>query len=308
VVIWVWFIDHLATFVRWVSPHHQELEGLSRLAAETPRQIANAHTLFNIANTLLFIGFTAPLAKVVEYLVPIREESGPQIKPRYLNSTLLETPEVALHHVRLELEGMGQAILPMLDSIPEALFQGSRQELTDIRKLDNTVDTLHSICITFLGQLSKQQLTNEQTEELHDLISIANYLENIGDTIETNMVDLGIERLEQDIRISEGTLQILTPLFASVYQTVDKAIAGLVERDTERAGDIIMAKGEIQHLADDAHSHLATRLTADAPKRVEAFRIETDTIENLRHIYYFAKRIAKCFADTNIRYETDNDE
>ena len=44
-----------------------------RLAAEAPRQIANAHTVFNVVNTILFLPFAGYIAKLVEKLVPIKE-------------------------------------------------------------------------------------------------------------------------------------------------------------------------------------------------------------------------------------------
>ena len=40
------------------------------MAAEVPRQIANAHTVFNIANTLVFIGFATLFARIAQKLVP----------------------------------------------------------------------------------------------------------------------------------------------------------------------------------------------------------------------------------------------
>jgi len=55
VLVWVGFIDQLADLVRWMSPQYPELSGKAQLAAEVPRQIANAHTMFNVANTLLFL-------------------------------------------------------------------------------------------------------------------------------------------------------------------------------------------------------------------------------------------------------------
>ncbi len=67
---WVGFISYLAEFVVWLSPSHPEFEGTARMAVEVPRQIANAHTVFNVANTLLFLGFTTYFARLVERLVP----------------------------------------------------------------------------------------------------------------------------------------------------------------------------------------------------------------------------------------------
>ena len=65
VLLWIGFVDQLAELVTLISPVHAELAGAQRLAAETPRQIANAHTIFNIANTLMFIWFTALIARFV---------------------------------------------------------------------------------------------------------------------------------------------------------------------------------------------------------------------------------------------------
>jgi phosphate:Na+ symporter len=65
VLLWVMFIPQLAEFVIWLSPAAPEgLTGTQKLANEAPRQIANAHTVFNIANTLIFLPFSIVLANL----------------------------------------------------------------------------------------------------------------------------------------------------------------------------------------------------------------------------------------------------
>ena len=76
VLIWVLFIPQLAEFVTAISPAAPELTGKARMAAEVPRQIANAHTVFNVANTLLFLGFTTTFARLVERPGPWRRKSS----------------------------------------------------------------------------------------------------------------------------------------------------------------------------------------------------------------------------------------
>ena len=46
VLIWLPFIGFIAALVTSISPAYPDLTGTARLAAETPRQIANAHTFF----------------------------------------------------------------------------------------------------------------------------------------------------------------------------------------------------------------------------------------------------------------------
>ena len=53
------------------------------------------------------------------------------------------------------------------------------------------------------------------------------------------------------------------------------------------------AKEEVNRLADAAELHLTRRLAADEPNRLAAFRLESEVIEYLKRMYYFAKRIAK---------------
>jgi len=237
----------------------------------------------------------------VNYLIPIPPEEKEAIKPRYINATLLGTPDIALHHTRLELGRMGNYILLMLDAIPTAIVKGTRDNLRRIQKWDDPVDAIHSSSITYLGLLSKESLTDSQSEELHDLISVANYFENIGDIVETGMVALGMERLEHNIEISESTIQILDPLFQKVYCSVEQAFFCLNSSDKETADKIIAAKADIQTLFNQAHRHLTARLTVDKPNRLEAFRLETDILEKLRRIYDVTRRIAKVLFEANVQ-------
>jgi len=60
------------------------------------RQIANAHTFFNLGIALLFLPFTTPLARLVTYLIPERPEIETPGQPKYLDPHVLDTPALAL--------------------------------------------------------------------------------------------------------------------------------------------------------------------------------------------------------------------
>ena len=52
-------------------------------------------------------------------------------------------------------------------------------------------------------------------------------------------------------------------------------------------------KPEISAMTADAREHQLERLTVDEPNRVDAYRLENDIIEDLKRIYYYAKRSAR---------------
>ncbi len=295
VLVWIAFIPQLAAFVAWISPAYGNLSGVDRLAAEAPRQIANAHTVFNLANTFIFIWFTAQVGRLVEWLIPDRPlaEVAALSRPKYLDDELLGTPALALDRVRLEALHMGDFVQAMLKQVMPAIAARDRQALAEIEELDDQVDLLHGCAIEYLGKLSKQALTESQTKEFIRLMDAVNSLENIGDIIETDIVGQGNKLIDEGVAISSETLEVLRGIHATVSGAVDKAIQAVSQGNELAAQAVTSMKSEINRLMASAAMHEAKRLVAQEPKRIPAYTIEMDIIEKLKRIYYFAKRMAK---------------
>ncbi|MGB5438138.1 MAG: Na/Pi cotransporter family protein, partial [Gammaproteobacteria bacterium] len=294
VLLWVSFIPHLAEFVAWFSPAHPELAGTDRLAAEAPRQIANAHTVFNIANTLIFIGFTSQFARLVEKLVPDKPVKELLIaEPKYLDEELLDTPSLALDRARLEIGHMGERVQVMLEGIMSAIINADRTMLKKIAMIDDEVDILHGHIVTYLGRISRKALTEQQTDLLVKLMGASNDLENIGDVIETDLVYLGNEGIDEQVSISEETREVLRKLHDVVTSTAELAIDAVMGNDQQAAHEVIAMKSDINRLMESAAMHESRRLVAEEPNRLAAYTLEIDIIEKLKRIYYFSKRMAK---------------
>ena len=295
VLIWLPFIGFIADLVTAISPSYPDLEGTARMAAETPRQIANAHTFFNLANTLIFIWFTTQIARIVEWLVPDKPlgEEAIIVRTKFLQDELLSTPSLALDQVRMEVMHMGETVNAMLKGIMPAIIKGDRQALEEIRQMDDTVDILHAGIIDYLGKISKQQLSDEQSRELLQLMDAVSNLENIGDIVETNLVVLGHDRIRDKVEVSATTQQVLNGFQEAISKAVAAAVQAVGQRNQHAAQVVVGMKEEINSIADSAAAHEARRLIAAEPNRIPAYVLEVDLIEKQKRIYYFAKRMAK---------------
>lgn len=300
VIIWLPFIYYLAEFVKLISPSFDNFSGIDRIAAEAPRQIANAHTIFNLANSLLFLPFIGLLAKFISWIIPTKPSLVPEkIKPKFVNKIYLKTPNIALDRVRMEIARQAKRALWMVKEIPIALDSDDKQKLKLVKKMDNEVDALHEIIIDFLSELSKEELTTSESHLLQGYLSTANYIENIGDVVETNLYTLGKERLKSDREFSEKLDEFTKPYFNKVIFTLDEAIKSLTEGDLQKAEMVIESKSEVTELADRALDHISNRLHKEKDLELSEFRIQTDVIENFRRIYYLAKRLAKVVSSMN---------
>ena len=294
VLIWLAFIDQLANLVTMISPTYSDLSGTQRLAAEAPRQIANAHTIFNVANTFIFIWFTMLIARLVEWMIPdkpLAEEVV--ISARYLDPDLLATPSLALDMVRREIRHMGEQVSRMLGEIMPAILHGSVATLNELQEVDERVDILHAEIVLYLGRISQLELSKKQTTELVGLMDAVNDLENIGDVIEMNLVELGRRRIGKGIAISQATQVVLSDFHQVVTDAVGAAIRAVSEDSYDDAQAVMNMKKEIMRIANSAATHEAQRLVVDEPHRIEAYTVEMDITEKLQRIFYFAKRMAR---------------
>ena len=294
VLLWFRFIPELAGIVEAVSPTSPDLIGTARLAAEAPRQIANAHTIFNVANLFVFIWFTPFLARLSVRIVPDRPvKTEKSIQPKYLDDYFVSNPSLALDRVKMEIVRLGELSLDMVQESLPAVVNGTENDLLSLRKKDEEVDQLHSHIVAYLGKLSMQELVGTQPQQVYEYIACANYTENVGDVVETGLVDDGLERLYQGLEISADIHPMLESLNARALQSVQTAILALATSNRRNAASVIDSKNEFDELADQARVLSAQKLKNNSAHELTLFRLETNIIENLKHIFTLARRISR---------------
>jgi phosphate:Na+ symporter len=282
VLLWIPFLQVLASLAIRLSP-----------ADDIPRQIAWAHTIFNVANLFVFIWFTTWFARAATALIKERPDDIAAVPTRYLSDDLLATPSIALDRARMEIARMGSRVRDMVAAGVPAALSGSADDLKEVEAADDEVDSLHGQVVAYLGRISETGITREQTSELLGLLEAAGDIEAIGDAVETNLVADGRRRLEDGIVISPATEALINDLAAEVLTAVDIAVGAVGRGSVEAARQAIHMKVEIAAMTADAREHQLERLTAHEPDRVSAYRIEADIIEDLKRIYYYAKRAAR---------------
>lgn len=303
VLIWLPFVSFLAYGVVTISPSHPELSGSARLAAEVPRQIANAHTLFNIINTLIFISFTNHMAKLVVKLIPHKAKPAEKviITPKYLDDTLIETPPLALQRVQLEIARMGEIVYQMLSEFRHGSLNRDLSKLRSVQEMDDKVDVLEGRILSYLGTLRQQPLTEQDSDYIELAMITADEFESIGDVIETDLTNLAYRSIREKIQPSETIRHIHIKLGDKLLEALSSTIKAVKENDQSAANDVLNMKKEINHLIHQAMDIQSKALAKVGTKEIEAIRIEMSVLESFKRIYTFLKRIARKVVPPELR-------
>ena len=301
VLLWVMFIPQLADFIVEISPSSPELSGKARMAADVPRQIANAHTVFNVANTLLFISFTTFFARLAEKLVPERPvEEKIIVEPRYLESGVIEVPSMALEQVRFELGHMGEIINEMFSTLRSGVLENDKHKCESVRKLDNKVDILSEAVLEYLHDIRQHTLTDKQSDRFQALMSATVNLENLANIINDELVEIGKGFIDLATEPSEATLMLIQNLADNVGHAIDQVILAVREDDETAAEEVIALKDDIQQIAADFLVLQAGRISIKEGGHLSLVRLEMELLGKLRGIYTLAKRIAKDFVPDEV--------
>jgi len=294
VAAWVFFIPQLAEMVRHISPSAVDLQGTARLAAETPRQLANAHTLFSVATTFVLIWFTGPVARLAQAIVPARGDKGrADDEPLYLDESSLTAPSLGLERVHLELNRLGELTLEIVQGARTALVEGRKQDIDALVSRDAQIDRLESSILTYLGKLSQLEHTAEQGREMIALARIASTLEAVGDVVTTNLASLGHQRLAEGIDLAKLRDDRTSEFADAVIRNLEESIAAVAQADRTQAANVLAAKGKIRELAESARQSVLAKLQLSERKDVVSFSLATDLIDQFKQIASLARQIAE---------------
>jgi len=294
VLFWVFFIPQLADLVRHISPSHMDLEGTARLAAETPRQIANAHTVFSISSTFILIWFVGPLARLAQLIVPARRQKTRSAgEPLYLDESSLAIPSVGLQRVSLELKRLGELVLALVRRAPIAVLEGRLEDLQTLLGEHEEIDHLESAILVYIGRLSRGEHTEEDGQQMVGLAQTANNLESVSDIITTKLVSLGQQRIAEGIDLARLRDENTSRFINAVMRNLEQAIGTIDQPNATDMAEVIAAKSEIEDLAATTRRSLMEKLQLADKKDVQTFRLATDMVEQCKQIAYFARRIVR---------------
>ena len=294
VVLWVGLIGVLARFATWMSPTASGLAG-----AEVPRQIANAHTVFNIVNTVVFLPFTTWFAALARRLVP-EPRQMPATPPvtvtttvaDYLDPSLLVMPSLALTRARQALVDMTDELRSMLAAYGPAFRAADDSVAAPILAREEAVDALDEQLTSYLVEIAHASLSPGDAAQQASLLHISNELEHIGDVLERHLVPLLQRKAHLGLVLSTEGEDEMADIQRRVAARFDDVIAGLADGDRARAQAVIDAGVELRGLEKTYQRAHYERLTDRPDHTAEVHEIYLDLTDYLLRIHSHTESIA----------------
>jgi phosphate:Na+ symporter len=204
--------------------------------SQSELQLSLFHTVFNVINTLLMIGFIPLIARVVSKLVPSKGLEDEAFHLEYIGTGTMVTTEASILEAKKELLRFGKITKKMTGFVSGLLIETDRKvfkkTLSRIKKYEEITDRIESEMVLYLAKVSEGELSEEASLKIRAMLSIANDLETIAD-INFTMSKILKRKSEDKIYFIPSQRENLQKMFKLLEAAMDQMQENLDKENNE---------------------------------------------------------------------------
>ncbi|MGH7323198.1 MAG: Na/Pi cotransporter family protein [Candidatus Rokuibacteriota bacterium] len=253
-------------------------------AADPARQVANAHTFFNVGISLVFLPFAPLAARAIEALVPPDQQGENPFKTRYLDERAMNQPSLALGQATREALRMADVVQGMLRDVTPVFRDSDQELLEDVERRDDQVDFLEREIKLFLARLGRETMGPDLSRKEIALISVIGNLENIGDIIDKNLMELARKKIYHGRRFSEAGWAEIVEFHSAVSKNLETAIAAFAANDRSLAQAVLDQRPVMRQRERELRESHLNRLRQGLAESLETSEIHLDILTNLKRV------------------------
>ena len=151
-----------------------------------PVVLAMFHTCFNVTNTALLIGLISQMERIVCWLLPEKAEpEHEELRLKYIEGNLMQTPEIAVLQAQKETAHFAQRVQQMFGMVRQLMDEKDEKNFvhlfSQIEYQEDQTDRMELEIARFLEQVSQNHLSDETKAKVRQMLREVGELESIGD-------------------------------------------------------------------------------------------------------------------------------
>jgi len=286
VLIFVWWIPYFAVFLNNLS----EMFGAS---ANLPRQIANAHTVFNVLVAAIVFPFMGSIAKIAERILPDKKKIELEYQTDFIDKKLISTPAIAISVAKLELLRMSHIVQDMVGEVKNIFLHKQQEVISKVLEYEKQIDFLQIEINKYLIKISRQEIEEERISEVFTLINTAKELEQIGDIVSNNLLKRADKWVNSDKQFSKEGYEEIERYHLRVMKQISRSIEVFDDMNLETAKRMKLKYKKYAQLVEEFERHHYERLTKEVQESIETSKLHLELLSMLKVISNHATNIAR---------------
>ena len=254
--------------------------------------IAVAHSLFNVACTILLLPMSSLLEKLAIKLVP---DSGTREQITQLDDRLLATPPVAVVQAKKLANDMALCAKDGLIDSLNLIFDYSSEKANAIREMEDKADKYEDMLGTYLVKLSSENVNDEDSHEISNLLHCIGDFERISDH-SVNIVKSVEEIVSKNLEFSDDAIKELTVVKDALTEILEISYEAFINENLELAKNIEPLEQIIDKLKMKLRNNHILRLKQNRCT-IETGFVYADLVTNFERVADHCSNIGVCLIE-----------
>lgn len=282
-VLFLFLIPWFSKTIALISPAGPEAEVISR-------QIANAHTVFNVGNTLIWLPFIWLMVKIVMWLLPDKGTGEKEeMHSQFLDVNVMNQPVVALHLVSKEIMNYTKQLEGFLADIKRAMLNGGKENLNQADRISKRISNIHQDIYNYLvGLFSSGNMNEEQSAHTTEIMYIVEDLERISRCM-NELLESAKEKDVRQFRFSKKAMEEIEESFEVVTVMYQESV------DLIRYGNKTAVEDVEQYLK--RIGKLEKNVRKNHKKRIKEGKCKPEFTNIFANIFHSMKKIGENCSD-----------
>jgi len=296
-VLWITaiFLPFYAPLVKYVVGMVTDPATGKLVPRNVTEAIAITHTMFNVTNMILFIGFARRIARFLEWAVPDRAKKE---KPHLtsLDVRMLETAAIAIEQSRIEVLRMATGCEKMMAWVKEIVTQ----EVPDQKLVqkafhrEEVLDTVQGEIVAFMAHLLAGNVPLEVADEARRQLRMSDEYESVGDYM-ISILKSHLKLEHSGLRFAEEDQAKLLRLHDMVADYLAMVNRGYEQRQPEVVTKAHSQGTAITHQVKELRSEFLAKMSEEKvdPQIVLAYNGQLNAYRRVReHVVNVAEALA----------------
>jgi phosphate:Na+ symporter len=302
VLLFLFWIPQFAELARIISPKPAVInDEFSVLASTVPRQIANAHTVFNIVLTCLILPFTNVFAKLVEKIIPIKITEKPVLKTVYLDYGMVKNSSLALSLAKKETLRMGRLVQNMTEDIIIPYLVKKTEVLNEIAQKEKEVNFLRDQINDYILKITRENLNEERVNESFQLMYTVKEFEQIADIVSSIMIRKAERWSNMDFNFSTEGKNEIVKYHTKTQKQLSRALEVFENVNLEKAKAMKDKYRIYRNMEIELEKQHFERLKNEIVETISSSKTHIELMTMLRAINGHATNIARILLKWSIK-------
>ncbi|MBN1769016.1 MAG: Na/Pi cotransporter family protein [Prolixibacteraceae bacterium] len=298
----VWILAIFPLYIKGFAWLYVSIGGANPLqqSIASPLALALFHTLFNLLNGFILIGFSKNIARFVSRKIPSTSQSDSEFKLRHIKIGLLSTPDASLFQAKRETTVFAEKVRKMFLNVERAFDETSDREYAllseRIRETEEYADRLEKEIATYLTKVGEGRLSESSSKSMRALFKMIDDIESIADSC-INILNAIDRKHEMKVRFPEQINNNVRLMFNMVRDALDMMVTMLTHNEELPLSMAVETEKEINNFRDILKSEHLNNLEKGVYK-YDAGIVYNDIISQCERIGDYAINVDESYKNT----------